>query len=107
MTSNDQAFIIISKELIRRQNDLESLDRLAIISSCINQYARDRIVGVCSTREHTETYAGLSKIIDLLSDSRKLAIERNTIQERIEVLKNLSDTYLRGGNIVIEKLSKE
>jgi hypothetical protein len=101
-TANDQAFIKISKELHCLRNDLAALSAV--------QYTNLRntsLKGLRTDAVHSENYKGLGKIIELMSSEVKMREALEQLRERIHKLEDLSDVYMRGGDIVAARLAQE
>ena len=107
MTPNDRAFIKISEELIRKQNDLDALKKLESVASSVNDWGRKNLLGLGENRTHSDEIAGLSKIINLISNISELRAYQAKVQERVDRLKDMADAYLKGQDIVAHRLMKD
>lgn len=105
MTPNDAAFIKVSSELIRRKNDLLTLERLKAMTARLDNWSRSQLKGIRNDTLHSEDYLGLGAIVALIGDDNvDDAITRT--KTKIEELTVLAETYIRGGDIVATKLSR-
>lgn len=106
-SSNDRAFIAVTDELIRRQNDLEALRKLETICGGINDWTRKNLDGLNPKRQHTENLQGLTRAVHFLGNVGELRKEIKRTEERVEVLKTLAEAYMGGSDIVQIKLSMD
>lgn len=107
LSSNDRAFISVTEELIRRQNDLEALRKLETICGGINDWTRKNLDGLNPKRQHTEKLQGLTRAVHFLGNVGELRKEIKNTEGRIESLKTLAEAYMTGGDIVQIKLSMD
>jgi hypothetical protein len=107
ITSNERAFIKISQDLIRRQNDLEMLIKLEAIGNNVSEYHRRSMSNIDTKRTHSEPFAGLSMAVALMSDATKMKAEINKARDAIEKLRSLADAFMRGDDIVQTRLSMD
>ena len=107
LSSNDRAFIAVSDELIRRQNDLETLRKLEVVCGSINDWSRKQLDGLNPKRQHTERLQGLSCAVHFLGNIAELRKEMRSTEERVEKLKTLAEAYMSGKDIVQIKLSMD
>ena len=105
MTPNDSAFIKVSIELMKRRNDLLALQKLKAATGRFDNWTRNQLGGIRSDTLHSDEYQGMGKILSLIAGDRiEDAIE--TTNAKLEELTRLSETYIRGGDIVAAKLAK-
>lgn len=101
MSSNDRAFIKISKELLCLRNDLACFKALQYIN------ARESNKTFRTSMTNSDEWTGLGKIVGLLNDSTKMAQTIKKTEERITRLEELSEVYVKGGDLVAARLAQE
>ena len=107
MTPNERAFIKVCEELIRKQNDLDALKKLESAANSINDWGRKNLSGLGDNSTHSDEIAGLSRIVNLMCNISDLRAYQAKTQERVEQLKDMADTYLKGQDIVAHRLMKD
>lgn len=107
LTSNERAFIKVSEELIRKQNDLDVLVKMEGVASGVSEWHRKIIGALTQDRVHSEDFQGISKAMGLLGNIAQIRKSVTATQERIERLKCLADAYMRGEDIIQARLSQD
>jgi len=107
MTKNDMAYLKVAQELRRVENSLQALESLrtlcrndSYIANHINKIRPGEIY-VPEIQELLPMVELVKKGVDGFSDLKE------KLEKRLMLLQELSDTYLKGGDILINKLSKE
>lgn len=106
-TTNERAFITVSQELIRKQNDLDVLRKMESIGQGISEWNRKMTSALTPDRVHSEGLEGASRVVHYLGNISELRKEIVRVEARIEQLKVLADAFMRGQDIVQLRLSQE
>jgi hypothetical protein len=107
ISSNDRAFIKVSKELQCLRNDAAALEKLSHGFAYMNQSARDTFKAFRGDMVHSPEWAGLSKAIELLGAAGKMQEEIKKMRERITHLERLVEAYIKGQDIVATRLAQD
>ena len=107
MSPNDRAYITISKELLCLRNDLAALEKLGSIVGSLNGNYRESLKDFRGDRVHSEEWQGLSRAIELMSDTTEMHGKIKKMRERVLALELLCEAYVKGKDIVQTRLAQD
>jgi len=107
VSRNDEAYLKVAQELRRVENSLEALDSIRHLCRS-DSYISSQMNKIRAGEIYVPEVQALMPMVELI----KKGIDgfgdlKDKLETRCETLQELSDVYLKGGDILINKLSKE
>lgn len=82
-----------------------ALQKLKAVSNRLDNWSRNQIRGTRADILHSDEFSNLSRILGMIESDDAIHESIEKTQRKIEELTVLSETYLRGGDIVAAKLA--
>ncbi len=108
ITPNEFAFLQISEEYHKINNSLQVLDKFATVVSRLDSWTKQKLGEIDPDKVMIQDMEGFARVLPYLADDGDtLRRKQAVLNKRVKELSSLMDTYLRGGDIVVAKLSRE
>lgn len=108
VTPNDVAFIKVSSELHMVRNSLAFLEVFKSYALRADNWTKSKLIDLDTSSVLVDECNSFKDIIPYITDDgdkiRNLILR---LQKRQKELEKLSDTYLKGGDILVAKLSRD